>query len=142
MVEPGMSSYQGRALIGGCRERVTSCSGFLGVKLLSRVLGQSPERVKGRAIALGEPTTTKTQCVVIVGYNKASLFLCPCTSSAFPPLLSLSTAFVRVMLNEALRLSFDNLLVCMRQIDFTFSDSPFLMFCRCCYFWCSVWERS
>ena len=26
---PLISGYQGRALIGGCRERVTSCSGFL-----------------------------------------------------------------------------------------------------------------
>jgi len=142
MAEPVMSGYQGRALIGGCREGVTSCSGFLGVKLLSRVLGQSPERVKGRAFALGEPTTTKTQCVVIVGYNKASLFLRPCTSSAFPSLLSLSTAMVRVILNEVLRLSFDNLLVCMRRINLTFSDSLFLMFCRCCCFCYCIWDGS
>ena len=57
-------------MIGGCRERVTSCAGVLGadatersvqreghslvrvsgVKLMSEVSGQRPERVKGRAL--------------------------------------------------------------------------------------------
>ena len=47
-------------LIGGCRERVTSCSGFLGADATER--GE-------------EPTTTKAKLVVIVGYIKGKPFI-------------------------------------------------------------------
>ena len=42
--------------MGVSGERVTLWSRFSGVKRLSGVSGQSLERVKGRAFALGEPT--------------------------------------------------------------------------------------
>ena len=53
---------------GDCKERVTLCSGFSGVK--------RPEWViRGKAlIPSGEPTTTKAERVVIVGYNRKPFF--------------------------------------------------------------------
>ena len=47
---PAQGSWGLMPLSGVCKERVTLCSGFSGVKLMSEVSGQRPERVKGSAL--------------------------------------------------------------------------------------------
>ncbi|MDR3821322.1 MAG: hypothetical protein Q3Y16_08615 [Bacteroides sp.] len=53
---------RGCAHKGDCKERVTLCSGFSGVK--------RPEWDGATPSPSGEPTTTKAERVVIVGYIK------------------------------------------------------------------------
>ena len=104
-----MGGDRGVTLIGGCRERVTSCSGVLGADATERSLqreghsllrvlrGETHERGFGAASRTGqgqslvgsqgkamspseEPTTTS---VVIVGYNKGKPFFTPHAHNGF-----------------------------------------------------------
>ena len=80
------AGYRGGALIGGCRES----------HFLLRGLGGRCHCSQGKAMSPSEePTTTKAERVVIVGYNKASLFL-PAPRSELPRCAHVSIPFPSV----------------------------------------------
>ena len=59
---------------GVSKERVTLWSGCIGLTALAGFSGQRPEWDGATPSPSGEPTTTKAERVVIVGYNRKPLF--------------------------------------------------------------------
>ena len=59
---------------GVSKERVTLWSGCIGLTALTGFSGQRPEWDGATPSPSGEPTTTKAERVVIVGYNRKPLF--------------------------------------------------------------------
>ena len=59
---------------GVSKERVTLWSGCIGLTALAGFSGQRPEWDGATPSPSGEPTTTKAERVVIVGYNRKPFF--------------------------------------------------------------------
>ena len=59
---------------GVSKERVNLWSGCIGLTALAGFSGQRPEWDGATPSPSGEPTTTKAERVVIVGYNRKPLF--------------------------------------------------------------------